>query len=166
MTSVKVPPRSIQNCQPVLIYFQSVESSWRRNCVACIILAPSAALQRIAAEKLMLATGTSHQALQAIWKAVRTIPRGQVSSYGAVAKRAGLPGRSRLVGHALKVAPPDIDLPWHRVVGAGGRIAFPKTSRQFAEQRKRLRAEGVVLARGRVVSEAAISLDELLWKRP
>jgi methylated-DNA-protein-cysteine methyltransferase-like protein len=114
----------------------------------------------------MLATGTSHQTLQAIWKAVRTIPRGQVSSYGAVAKRAGLPGRSRLVGHALKVAPPDTDLPWHRVVGAGGRIAFPKTSRQFAEQRKRLRAEGVVLARGRVVSEAAISLDELLWKRP
>jgi methylated-DNA-protein-cysteine methyltransferase-like protein len=114
----------------------------------------------------MLAPGTSHQALQAIWKAVRSIERGHVSTYGAVAKRAGLPGRSRLVGHALKVAPPDIDLPWHRVVGAGGRIAFPATSRQFAEQRKRLRAEGVVLARGRVVSEAAVSLDELLWKRP
>jgi len=111
----------------------------------------------------MQATGTGHQALQAIWKAVRAIPRGQVSSYGTVAKRAGLPGRARLVGHALKVAPRDLDLPWHRVVGAGGRIAFPRTSRQFAEQRKRLRAEGVELARGRVVGEAE-SLDELLWK--
>src|SRR3984885_15577946 len=29
------------NCQPGLIYFQSVQSSWRRNCIACIILAPS-----------------------------------------------------------------------------------------------------------------------------
>jgi methylated-DNA-protein-cysteine methyltransferase related protein len=113
---------------------------------------------------MMQATGTSHQALQAIWKAVRAIPRGQVSSYGTVAKRAGLPGRARLVGYALKVAPGG--LPWHRVVAAGGRITFAKTSRQFAEQRKRLRAEGVELAGARVVSEAAISLDELLWKRP
>lgn len=110
------------------------------------------------------ATRASDQALQAIWKAVRAIPRGRVSSYGSVAQRAGLPGRARLVGHALKVAPQDLDLPWHRVVGAGGRIAFPKTSRHFAEQRKRLRAEGVELSRGRVVKEAS-SLDELLWKR-
>jgi methylated-DNA-protein-cysteine methyltransferase-like protein len=113
---------------------------------------------------MMQATGTSHQTLQAIWKAVRAIPRGQVSSYGTVAKRAGLPGRARMVGYALKIAPDG--LPWHRVVAAGGRIAFPKTSRQFAEQRKRLRAEGVELTRGRVVSEAHISLDELLWKHP
>jgi methylated-DNA-protein-cysteine methyltransferase-like protein len=115
---------------------------------------------------MMQATGTSHQALRAIWKAVRAIPRGQVSSYGAIAKRAGLPGRARLVGYALKIAPSDSDLPWHRVVAAGGRIVFPKSSRQFAEQRKRLRAEGVELTGGRVVSEASISLDELLWKRP
>jgi len=111
----------------------------------------------------MQATGTSHQALQAIWKTVRAIPWGQVSSYGTVARLAGLPGRARLVGYAMKIAPND--LPWHRVVAAGGRIAFPKTSRQFAEQRKRLRAEGVELTGGRVISEAAINLDELLWKR-
>jgi alkylated DNA nucleotide flippase Atl1 len=54
---------------------------------------------------MMQATGTSHQALQRIWKAVRAVPRGQVSSYGTVAKRAGLPGRARLVGYALENAP-------------------------------------------------------------
>jgi methylated-DNA-protein-cysteine methyltransferase-like protein len=112
---------------------------------------------------MMQATGTSHQSLQAIWKAVRSIPRGQVSSYGVIATRAGLPGRARLVGYALSIAP--AGLPWHRVVGAGGRIVFPKNSRQFAEQRKRLRAEGVELTGARVVSEASTSLDELLWKR-
>ena len=48
----------------------------------------------------MQATGTSHQALQAIWKAVRAIPRGQVSSYGTVAKRAG-----RLGAHGLWAMP-------------------------------------------------------------
>jgi len=114
----------------------------------------------------MQATGTSQQTLQAIWRAVRAIPRGQVSTYGNIARRAGLPGRARLVGHALKTAPASLDLPWHRVVAAGGRIAFPSTSRAFAEQRRRLREEGVALERGRVVSEANLSLDELLWKRP
>ena len=111
----------------------------------------------------MQATGTSHQALEAIWRAVRAIPRGRVSSYGSIAKRVGLPGRARLVGYAMKICPKD--LPWHRVVGAGGRIVFPPASRQFAEQRKRLRSEGVAFRGARVVSEGASSLDELLWKR-
>src|SRR5258708_299910 len=52
-----------------------------------------------AAEKMMQATETSRQALQAIWKAVRAIPRGQVSSYGTVAKRAGLPGNGSVRRH-------------------------------------------------------------------
>ena len=112
----------------------------------------------------MQAVGSSRQTLQAIWRAVRAIPHGQVSTYGSVARRAGLPGRARLVGHALKVAPKELELPWHRVVAAGGRIAFPPASRQFAQQRRLLRSEGVKLASGRVVSEAAVSLDELLWK--
>jgi methylated-DNA-protein-cysteine methyltransferase-like protein len=100
---------------------------------------------------MMQVTRTRHQTLQAIWRAVRAIPRGQVSTYGSIARHAGLPGRARLVGHALKVAPDDLDLPWHRVVAAGGRIAFPKSSRQFAEQRRRLCGEGVELVRSRVV---------------
>jgi len=113
---------------------------------------------------MMPASGSSQQTLQAIWGAVRAIPRGRVSTYGAVAQRVGLPGRARLVGYALKVAPARLQLPWHRVVAAGGRIAFPLASPQFAEQQRRLRAEGIKLAKGKVVREAALNLDELLWK--
>jgi len=69
-----------------------------------------------------------------------------------------------MVGHALKVAPRHLALPWHRVLAAGGRIAFPKGSREYAEQARRLRAEGVAVVRGRVSSRAAPDLDELLWK--
>ena len=69
-----------------------------------------------------------------------------------------------MVGHALKVAPATLKLPWHRVLGAGGRIAFPKGSREYAEQARRLRAEGVDVVHGRVVCRAAPDLDELLWK--
>jgi methylated-DNA-protein-cysteine methyltransferase related protein len=87
--------------------------------------------------------------IQAIWDVVCAIPRGQVSTYGAVARAAGLPGRARLAGFALKVAPKEINLPWHRVLGAGGRIVFPTASSPFREQAKRLRAEGVILKSGR-----------------
>ena len=49
-------------------------------------------------------------------------------------------------------------------VAAGGRIAFPKGSRQYAEQARRLRAEGVDVVCGRVLASAEPDLDELLWK--
>jgi methylated-DNA-protein-cysteine methyltransferase-like protein len=88
--------------------------------------------------------------IQALWDVICTIPRGQVSTYGTVARAAGLPGRARLAGFALRMAPEDMNLPWHRVVGAGGRIVFPKSSREHREQAKRLRAEGVVVKDGRV----------------
>lgn len=78
------------------------------------------------------------------------IPRGMVSTYGAVARAAGLPGRARLTGRALKIAPKEMHLPWHRVVGAGGRIVFPKTSLEHREQARRLRAERVLVKDGRV----------------
>lgn len=106
----------------------------------------------------------SDDSLEAIWQTVRKIPRGHVATYGSVARLAGLPGRARLVGHALKVAPARLRLPWHRVVGAGPRISFPKNTRQHAEQSQRLRAEGLVVRSGRVTRRSAKTLDEMLWK--
>jgi len=99
-------------------------------------------------------------ALQAIWHAVCAIPRGQVSTYGAVARAAGFPGRARQAGFALRVAPKVLHLPWHRVVGAGGRIVFPKSSVEHKEQARRLRAEGVSVQNGRVARFLMTRLDE------
>jgi methylated-DNA-protein-cysteine methyltransferase-like protein len=59
------------------------------------------------------------------------------------------------------VAPHELNLPWHRVLGAGGRIVFPPTSRHFKEQARRLRAEGVVVKDGRVAAAAITQLEEL-----
>jgi methylated-DNA-protein-cysteine methyltransferase related protein len=89
-------------------------------------------------------------ALQAIWDVVAQLPRGSVSTYGEVARAAGLPGRARQAGYALKHLPSGMHLPWHRVVGAGGRIAFPPGSRGYREQLQRLRSEGVPVENGRV----------------
>ena len=66
------------------------------------------------------------------------VPKGKVITYGQVAAAAGFPGAARLTVWALQRGE---DLPWHRVVGAGGRIALPGESGQ--EQCLRLRIEGV-----------------------
>ena len=113
----------------------------------------SSSRQRLAPE--------DNPALQAIWHAVCAIPRGQVSTYGAVARAAGFPGRARQAGFALKVAPKALNLPWHRVVGAGGRIVFPKSSAEHREQVRRLRADGVLVRNGRVARFAAARVDDL-----
>ena len=61
----------------------------------------------------------------------------------------------------MKVSPKELNLPWHRVVGAGGRIVFPKSSRAYKEQARRLRAEGVSINNGRVMLFALRALKEL-----
>jgi methylated-DNA-protein-cysteine methyltransferase-like protein len=104
----------------------------------------------------------------AIRKAVRAIKRGSVASYGEVARRAGLPGRARLVGQVLRDAGDDARLPWHRVTGAGGRIAFPQGSANAREQVRRLAREGLEARGNRVLVKrtpaTARALDALLWK--
>ena len=77
--------------------------------------------------------------------AIRKIPRGKVSTYGGIARAAGYPRHSRLVAKTLNGA---FDLPWQRILGAGGEI---KLRGDYAiEQRLRLEAEGVTF-RGRRV---------------
>src|SRR5207247_1994461 len=77
--------------------------------------------------------------LQRMRETVRRIPRGKVATYGDVAKAAGFPGSARQVVWALHNA--GATLPWHRVVGAGGRIRLPGEA--GLEQRVRLASEGV-----------------------
>ena len=104
-----------------------------------------------------------------ILEAVSAIPRGRVASYGAIAARAGLPGRARLVGRALRDAPAAPALPWHRVLRADGRIALPAVSAGYTEQCRRLAAEGVTVRNGRVALAAFgldPDLDRVLWGIP
>jgi methylated-DNA-protein-cysteine methyltransferase-like protein len=101
-----------------------------------------------------------------IFAAIRAVPAGQVAGYGEIARRAGLPGRARMVARLLSENP-DPKLPWHRVLRSDGRIAFPPEHAAFAEQSQRLRAEGVLVEAGRVRNQrAAPTLDELIWSPP
>lgn len=50
------------------------------------------------------------------------IPRGEVISYGELARRAGRPGAARAVGQIMRRNPLPLFVPCHRVVGADGRL--------------------------------------------
>jgi methylated-DNA-protein-cysteine methyltransferase-like protein len=101
-----------------------------------------------------------------IYAVIAAIPAGRVASYGQIAARAGLPGRARLFGAALRDTPDGLELPWFRVLHSNGTIALPRGSRGFREQAKRLHAEGVAVRDGRVPMRAFgldHDLDKALW---
>jgi methylated-DNA-protein-cysteine methyltransferase-like protein len=83
--------------------------------------------------------------LAAFRRIIRSVPRGRVITYGQVAEAAGHPRSARLTVWALQGGH---DLPWHRVVGAGGRISLRGADGE--EQRLRLTMEGVSFRGNRV----------------
>ena len=75
--------------------------------------------------------------VQAIYRVVRRIPAGNVLSYGDIGKIVG--AGPRQVAAAIRACPPG--LPWHRVVGAGGKIVTPGETAWI--QRELLMGEGI-----------------------
>ncbi len=93
-----------------------------------------------------------------IYDVVRRIPRGRVTTYGNVARLAGNPRWSRVVGYALHANPSPGEIPCHRVIDRFGR-----TSRAFAfggedMQRKLLEGEGIEFR-----DDGSIDLSKYIW---
>jgi methylated-DNA-protein-cysteine methyltransferase-like protein len=88
-----------------------------------------------------------------IIQAIKSIPRGKVSSYRDVALAAGLPNGARQTVRVLHSLSEKFDLPWHRVIRSSGSIALPSGEGREL-QIGLLRAEGVkVSPDGRVDME-------------
>jgi len=101
-----------------------------------------------------------------VWQVVSEIPRGHVLTYGDVARLSGAPGYARRVSQAMRWAPKDIKLPWHRVINAQGKISFPADSPGYQRQKDRLTDEGVVFVQGRIdLTRYGYrgAVDRLLW---
>ena len=79
-------------------------------------------------------------------KAIRSIPKGKVATYGQVAAAAGYPLYHRQVAQLLRAG--SDGLPWQRVIGAGGEIKL--RGHMALEQRLRLEMEGVIFRGKRV----------------
>ncbi len=59
---------------------------------------------------------------QRVWQELRTIPCGQIMSYGELAARIGRPTAARAIGMANGANPISIVVPCHRVIGANGAL--------------------------------------------
>ncbi len=95
-----------------------------------------------------------------IFKVVRRIPPGKVTTYGRIAGLAGFPGQARLTGYALHSLKEGTDVPWYRVLNASGRISFPAGSEAEAIQRSLLEAEGVEFS-----ENGSVDLEKYGWKK-
>jgi methylated-DNA-protein-cysteine methyltransferase-like protein len=91
-----------------------------------------------------------------VYRVIKKIPRGSVTTYGELARKLRLPGGARSVGYAMAACPNGKGIPWHRVVGAGGRLLIPEPHRSL--QRRLLEAEGVRVEFGR------IDMSRYAWK--
>ena len=90
-----------------------------------------------------------------VYKLVRKVPRGRVITYGQLARALRLRGGARTAGRAMAACPSGRGVPWHRVVGAGGRLLIREPLASL--QRRLLESEGV-----RVV-ENRVALRERAW---
>jgi methylated-DNA-protein-cysteine methyltransferase related protein len=83
-----------------------------------------------------------------VYDLVKKIPRGRVMTYGQVAKALRLAGGARTAGRAMAGCSSGQGVPWHRVVGAGGRLLIREPYASL--QRKLLESEGVSVAEKRI----------------
>lgn len=87
--------------------------------------------------------------------AVRAIPRGQVASYGEVARRIGRAGAARAVGGAVGRNPVSLLIPCHRVIAGDGSLggygvaAWGGRDAALELKRELLALDGVIVARHR-----------------
>ena len=101
-----------------------------------------------------------------VYKVVRCIPPGKVSSYGRIAEMLGYPRAARAVGYALSALRnpnqggyTSANVPWQRVVNSQGRISIRHREQTANKQAEMLRAEGVM-----VDGNGRINLAVHLWE--
>jgi methylated-DNA-protein-cysteine methyltransferase-like protein len=90
---------------------------------------------------------------QKMLQIIAKVPQGKVATYGQIARLAGYPGYARQVVWALQGPH---NAPWHRIVGAGGKILLP--GHAGLEQRMRLEMEGIRFKGPRV------NMKEFAWQ--
>lgn len=84
-----------------------------------------------------------------VYDLVKKIPRGRVTTYGHLAKTLRLSGGARTAGRAMAACPSGKGVPWHRVVGSGGKLLIREPHSSL--QRKLLETEGLRVSEKRIL---------------
>jgi methylated-DNA-protein-cysteine methyltransferase related protein len=94
-----------------------------------------------------------------VHEVARQIPRGRVTSYGAIAAALGTRGSSRMVGWAMMAVPyADRPVPAHRVVNRAGLLTGRHHYKPPEKMQQLLEADGV-----KVIDNQVVDFEKLFW---
>lgn len=93
---------------------------------------------------------------QDVYEVVRLIPRGRVTSYGAIAHYLGLRSGARMVGWAMHGCPANV--PAHRVVSSSGLLTGKHHFKPPGSMEKLLKREGV-----KVFNDKIVDFNDKFW---
>lgn len=86
----------------------------------------------------------------AVYRMAMMIPKGRVSTYGAIARAVGRPRAARAVGAIMRANPNPPTIPCHRVVYSDGRLGGFGGRFNVAKKAELLRSEGIRIVHGSV----------------
>ncbi|MFZ2413955.1 MAG: MGMT family protein [Candidatus Cryosericum sp.] len=101
---------------------------------------------------------TAETFFERVWNVAAKVPRGKVTTYGAIARALGSPGAARTVGWAMRAAPAGSRLPCHRVVNAEGDLSPEEAFGGPDVQRSLLESEGITFD-----SQGRVDMKRHLW---
>ncbi len=93
-----------------------------------------------------------------VYEIVSRIPKGKVTSYGAIGEALGLKSSARTVGYAMGKIPDDPSLPAHRVINRAGELSGAHKFGGYTRMRKLLEREGVTF------KSRHVDMDKHFWK--
>ena len=93
-----------------------------------------------------------------VYAVVRLIPRGKVSSYGAIAQFLGAAGSARVVGYAMNASHQFEDVPAHRVVNRKGLLTGKHHFSTTDAMQRLLEEEDV-----NIVNDQILDFDKHFW---
>jgi methylated-DNA-protein-cysteine methyltransferase-like protein len=94
-----------------------------------------------------------------VWELVRQIPKGRVSSYGAIAAALGAKSGARMVGWAMNSSHGQIPpVPAHRVVNRMGQLSGKNHFSSPTQMQELLEKEKI-----KVINDEIIDFEKLFW---
>lgn len=104
------------------------------------------------------ATPKQHSFFEDVWEVVKQIPRGKVTSYGAIANYLGTKMSARMVGWAMNAAHSDGTIPAQRVVNRVGLLSGKAHFGEAGEMQRRLEADGL-----QVKNDQVVDFEKVFW---
>ena len=93
-----------------------------------------------------------------IFEVVKLIPKGRVTSYGAIAEYLGMRSGARMVGWAMHTSHTDSKIPAHRVVNSKGILSGKHHFKSPKEMQRLLEKEGI-----KVKNDQVVNFEKHLW---